>query len=153
MSVENQPGTGGTTAPGSFGPPPQEQRTNVPFNIDILNHFRALAAEMLTQHPELRSVCLTLDFKGSLNTAKIDNALWLGETGAVERIDAIMGSIDQTLNLLGIMFLRADDHAVKLRTDLINTSKSLYDRRMELAAVSTSNPAGTGEAPSPPQTG
>src|SRR6478735_4971737 len=87
-------------------PPPAEQATALPFYAEALNAARARLVEILATHPEVRSAVVVLDYKGGLNDAKIDKAVWIGEHGAVQSPAAIFGSVYNTLATLEVMFTR-----------------------------------------------
>lgn len=76
---------------------PPEQPT---FDQAITQRLREAALDVLSAHPELRSVCVAFDYKGMLNDAKIVGGLWIGANGPVNELAAVFGSINQTLKLL-----------------------------------------------------
>ena len=90
------------------------------------------------QYPELRSVAVICDYKGALNEAQVEKALWIGTGGAVKDIGAIMGGINNTLMVLDQMFMRiveiqkaAAENLGALSSDLAAKSQQLNEVRTE----------------------
>lgn len=101
--------------------PPDEQATQ-PFNLDALARFRATANDVLAAHPEIRSAVVVLDFRGELNNAAIDRAIWLGSDGKSHTAEGVFGSIHAMMAVLDVMY-----------THLAQLEKSMRDRMLVMA--------------------
>ena len=95
-------------------PPPEEQKTQVPFDTAILEKFKATVNQALAEHPELRSVAVVFDFEGGLNDAQVNKGLWVGRDGPVIQPNAIFGSIKNVQMMVETMF----DRSVVLTQDM-----------------------------------
>lgn len=70
------------------------------FDQAISVHFHEAIFLALRDHPELRSVAVTLDYEGLLNEAVLHKGVWLGRRGTVSRLDELVGSLQQLLEMV-----------------------------------------------------
>lgn len=70
------------------------------FDQAVSAHFHEAIFHALQTHPELRSVAVALDYEGTLNEAVLHKGVWLGRRGSVTRLDELVGSLQQGLELL-----------------------------------------------------
>lgn len=99
-------------------PPPEEIAKGLPFDESIIQTLREAVNACLTEHPELRSVGIALDFNGRLNDSQeIRKGMWLGSDGAVIRPAAVFGSMEATQGLLDMQFSRAAEMMSNLKEE------------------------------------
>jgi len=129
--------------------PPEEQARNLPFYQAALNEFRATAANVFASHPEVRSAVVVLDYRGGLNDAKIDKAIWLGDNGPVNEPAAMFGGIYNMLGVLEVMFTRAaqNEQAMVQRAQALGAE--IVKREQRLAEVNKAVAAAEASAPGP----
>lgn len=85
------------------------------FDESIQDAFKTTAMQQFLNHPELRSICVVLDFRGQLNTTRgIKYALWVEPSGLVSSPAAIIGSAMQCLRTMEVMLERAGALATSL---------------------------------------
>jgi hypothetical protein len=114
------------------GPPPEEKGKAQTFDQAALARMRAAASEVLAVHPEVRSVIVVLDYKGPLNDAPIDKALWIGENGAVTGLDAMFGSAANLMRVMQHVFGSIDQRGQAMREEAQVLGNELVKRRQQL---------------------
>ena len=87
----------------------EEQPRPETFDVQVCEKIRKLFADVLTAHPEVRSLACSIDWFGAMNNSQIHHGVWLGEGGLVGSPDGIFGSIQQTLKMLETQCSRAVD--------------------------------------------
>lgn len=126
--------------------PPEEKATGTPFHVAAIESFRHTINEVLAKHPEVRSCTAVLDYRGGLNSAQIDKAIWMGENGPVQDIAAVIGSINNTLLALEVMFVRAHVLEEQLRQRLANLSKEVIVKESDAQTANTDTVGGKTDA-------
>lgn len=122
-----------------------ESPKKLPFDEAIISRFRDLIHELLTDHPELRTVGIVLDWNGPLNDAAIKAGLWICEDGGVATPVAIAGSINQTMKLLVQQVSRMSELEQGMREELAIIGQALVRKRQELIeAVGEEKPSSEG---------
>lgn len=87
--------------------PPARERPET-FDVQVADKVRQCFMEVLTAHPEVRSLACCVDWFGPLNAAQgVMHGVWIGESGVVGTADAVYGSIGQTLRMLETQSARA----------------------------------------------
>jgi hypothetical protein len=115
--------------------PPDEKARGLSFDKATIQAFRKTVLEVCSEHPEVRSVVVTVDYAGGLNDANIDKALWLGADGPVKSIAAVLGSVSNTLRTLEIMFGRAIQLEAELRKQIQASGAEVVNQQKALHAV------------------
>ena len=115
----------------------QDKQDRLPFDKAAISTMRATALNVIAAHAEVRSVIVVIDYAGELNEANVDKGLWVGEDGAVTKIDAIHGSIGNTVAVLEQLFLRAAQHAQNMREQVMVLGKEIIKRKAELNGIET----------------
>ena len=113
------------------GPPPEEAANKLPFDKAALEKLRGCINECLTEHPELRSVVVVLDYHGTLNNSDVDKGIWIGTDGSVIRPEAVFGSIDNTMKILEVMFGRSVSMVEGIKEQAHVVMHELRKRRTE----------------------
>ena len=98
------------------------------FDVKVCDQLRQAVEAVLAQFPEVRSVCVSVDYYGALNDADIHKGLWLDRQGAVTAPDAIFGSLFQNLRMLELQFQRAIQLAEALREAVSQLGQEVLDR-------------------------
>lgn len=106
----------------------QTETSRLRFDQKVILPVAALFQDLFKEVPELRSVCVVLDWHGDLNKAT-PPCLWFDETGQVaERKgtgDAIVGSMERLVQALshqtevGLKLVAAYDTAIKQKSQLL----------------------------------
>ena len=129
-------------------PPPEEKVQRQSFDTVAVATMQAAAVAVLSQHPEVRSVVVVLDYHGELNEAKVNRALWIGENGPVTSLPALFGSVNVTLRTLDFMFRRISETEQNLRERAQVLGAEVVKRQKELNAIPTP-PSPVPAAPGP----
>lgn len=79
----------------------------------------------------MRSVIMILDYKGSLNDADVDKALWIGESGQVTQLDAMFGAVAGLMRVMNHVMARIDQVAANMRDEAQIIGTELVHRRKE----------------------
>ena len=114
--------------PSNAVPPIEERVTGKTFYDRALTAMQDASANVLTQHPEVRSVVAILDYRDKLNDAGLPQMLWMGVDREGRIIgpvtpDAMYGAIKCTLNALAFMQQRAELIIAERRNALLAEQK------------------------------
>lgn len=115
-----------------------------PFDLAISEKLQAAIAPLFTEHPELRSVGVCLDYVGKLNEADVARGVWLGPEGIVADPAAVVGSAQACTNLLGMILQRAQQLHEHLGQEIhqqLLTLRELHENQQEKAAPDRPGPA------------
>jgi len=103
----------------------------LPFDKAATALLKKAAQQVLGEHPEVRSVIMILDYKGSLNDADVDKALWIGESGQVTQLDAMFGAVAGLMRVMNHVMARIDQVAANMRDEAQIIGTELVHRRKE----------------------
>ena len=126
----------------THSPPPEEKATGQPFDKAALSRMRETAQTVIAAHPEIRSVIVVMDYKGALNDAKVDRAVWIGDQGPVTAVDGLFGSLSSMLRVLELMFQRIVVKENELKDQIVVIGNELTKRRND--ATSNTEKTATG---------
>ena len=117
-----------------------EEAVEVPVTFDeaACEALRQAIVQVIQEHPEVRSVAVTLDYKGALNDATVQKGLWLGEEGVVTAPDAILGSTMQNLRMLEEQLGRMFQVAGGMRESLQVLGEELVSKNEEKESLEKS---------------
>ncbi len=74
-----------------------------PFDQELSGAGQLFALEMLSRHPELRSVAIVFDYQGQLNDAAVIKAMFRSSTGVQATPEAIFGTMNNTIRLIDFL--------------------------------------------------
>ena len=113
---------------------PQTQRPE-PFDVRACAILREAHAVIYAQCPEVRSIGSTLDYFGHVNDANVQKGIWSSENGPVQAVDAIFGSMFQTMRLLENQFSAAVEVAAAMRAEAEALASANIELRKEREAI------------------
>jgi hypothetical protein len=93
----------------AVNPPPEERATGKPFFIRALDTMQKAAQQAATDHPEIRSVIVVLDYHDRLNDAKLPQVLWIEDGAPAHSPAALVGSMQCMLRMLLAGLARTDE--------------------------------------------
>lgn len=117
------------------------------FDRDVAEAFRKVITEQLSKHPELRSVAIVFDWRGSLNDRPdVIKGMWLNDRGRVEDPAAVFGGLQNTALMLRGMSDRADECQSNMRELVRQLGNELHARigKMKGKADGDDTPAAAG---------
>jgi hypothetical protein len=111
-------------------PPPEEKATGLRFDEAAVKEMREAATLVFSRHPEVRSIAVVFDYRGALNDANVNKALWLGPDGPVRKLDGMFGSLANMLRLTDHMFSLAAAEELRLRESAAKAAVELIQTRV-----------------------
>jgi hypothetical protein len=102
------------------------------FDEQVCEELRESFALVFLHHPEVRSLAVAIDYRAGLNDADVLHGVWQGAEGVVGTPSAIVGSVRQTVRLLGTMLDRAEKFQDHLQGRLVQLGKEIERRHEEV---------------------
>lgn len=111
----------------------EEKQARPQFYQDIVQRIVDVFGQLLTAHPELRTLAAVIDYRGVLNDSGVPSAVWIGERGAPTRPDEVFGSMFQTVKLVDKQIASAWDMIKAMRDVMQSASAAVVAKRQELS--------------------
>ena len=97
------------------------------FDESIARTIQETVQKVLLDHPELRSVGVFFDYRGSLNDANVIRGVWQCSEGDVISPDAVSGSMTACARMMGMIHNRVIEVGNAYDTALLKTMKEYAD--------------------------